>query len=259
MCAHPPATVTLDDRRRYLVECARARAMARRIATRFGRGRCLEDRQDYHQAALAGLAEAASRFDFDHPLTCSTLESTFCAFSYVYALNSVLGLCRQEHAAPRHMQTYVASLRRRGLDPADDRITPDDERTAAMLGMRADSVSRQRRLISERHDRQLSLDQSEDGEAGGRDEDDRDPLWIDNLIGSASAEDAAMDSLRDGAVRNAIAGLSRELRPVLTLYCEGFTRPEIAEQMGLPERRVKACLAEGFAILRERLAHLCPD
>ena len=67
-----------------------------------------------------------------------------------------------------------------------------------------------------------------------------------------------MASLRDRAVRNAVAGLSRELRPVLSLYLEGFTRVEIAEQMGLPERRVKAHLAEGFETLRERLADLRP-
>lgn len=239
MCANPSDTPTLDDRRRALVRCPRARAMAARIAHRFSNGRGPDDYEDYLGAAVSGLAEAAARFDFSLPLSAPTLEATYCGYAYVWALNAVVDLRRQEQAAPCHLQDYVARLLRQGSDPCEPGVTEGDERLACQIQMRPESVAHQRRHIAAGMARPCSSDAPPGGLA-------------------PSAEESAMASLRDRAVRNAVAGLSRELRPVLSLYLEGFTRVEIAEQMGLPERRVKAHLAEGFETLRERLADLRP-
>ena len=233
MCANPPTT--LDDRRRALVRCPRARAMAARIAHRFSHGRGPDDYEDYLGAAVSGLAEAAARFDFALPLTRSTLEESYCGFAYVYALNAVVDLRRQEQAASRHMQEYVARLRREGLDADEPCVTDEDRATAGRLRLRPETVSRERRRIACGDARPV----------GGF-------VPIDGL--APSAEDEAMGHLRDAAVRAAIDALPRPLRDVMALRCEGYGRTEIAEQLGLGEWRAKDLLTEGFTLLRVALS-----
>jgi len=259
MCAHPPASppATLDVRRQRLVLCRPARAMARRIAARFSRGRCPEDRQDYQMAALSGLIEAAALFDFNHPLTRATLEESFCGFAYAYGLRAVTELASQGSSASTHLREYVSRLRRMGHDPADPRITDRDEALARQVQMRPDTVSRKRREIAAglhvvRHVPLMDSDE-DDGDAEEAGREDRAELPSD-APSAPSAEETAISDLRDAAVRDAIAALPRELRSVMTLRCEGWNRCEIAEQMGLPYWRVCDLASEGFARLRTALA-----
>lgn len=244
----PVGVAPLTRAQQALVLCLPARAMVWRLARRFASGRSPEQAEDFEMAGTSGLIQAAALFDLSRPLTRPTLEETFAAYARAYAVREMSRLCHQEQDASSHMQDYVARLKRGGLDADDPAITEEDAALAARLGMRPDSVSRQRRAIASGRTRPQSLHP---------DPSHHEPECREDP--APSAEEQAMDAIRDADVRNAVAALPHDLHLAVHLRMEGHTRGEIAGRLSTTENHVKFLLAAGYARLRESLAAYAPE
>jgi RNA polymerase sigma factor (sigma-70 family) len=238
-------TLTLTPDQWALVEGHRA--LARRHARLVAGGSCWDEFEDFVQAGMMGLINAAARYDRlhlvdGHPVAFSTFARPFIAAEMVDHLNARL-------PGPRHAKEHAARLRKRGVDPLSPDVLPEDHVEARARGMCADTVADRRRIAA--GGCPVSLE-TKVPPAGG------DSTLYDTLIDPAPPPDVlAEQRWTKEQVRAAVLELPIAQRLAVIFHeFGGMTMVETARELEVSVPALRALLQGARAALRERLADL---